>query len=476
MNLGTFWAFLAVALPVLASLLAPLPSTDLTYHLRAGAEILDTGRIPTVDTWTFTAAGQPWFDQQWGAQVLLAGIYRVAGWTGLVVFRALLVGAAFGLLLVLCRRRGVGVRVSAWLVLGAFTVAAPALALRPQLIAIALFAATLLLVSERHARPWTLWLVFPITLLWANVHGSFFLAPVVIGLAWLADLGNAALAGTARHRSLVVAVVAGLAACVTPHGPAVWVYAVVLGSNPEVTRRISEWQPTSLRDVEGIVFFASALLVALFLARRGRATPWATLAWLGFFFLIGTYAARGIAWWPFAAVAAVAPLLAAVPGELVRRVDPRPIRFANGAIAAILVLVGVALLPLWRPTDLGLGAPQGVLSQAPAELTIALRDVTGPNDRLFNVQRWGSWFQFALPELPVAIDSRIELFPAAVWDDYETVLTGGDGWETILDEWDVTLVTTEEGDAAFEERLADAGWARAVDAAEGSLFVRTARP
>ena len=71
MSLRALWAFLAVALPVLASLLAPLSTVDLAYQLRAGADILATGRIPSVDTWTFTMAGQPWIDQQWGAQVIL---------------------------------------------------------------------------------------------------------------------------------------------------------------------------------------------------------------------------------------------------------------------------------------------------------------------------------------------------------------------------------------------------------------------
>ena len=98
MTLPRLWAFLAIGLPVLAALIANLPSVDLTYHLRAGAEILAGEGIPTVDTWTFTAAGTPWTDQQWGAQVILAAVYQVGGWTGLVVFRAALIGVIFGCL------------------------------------------------------------------------------------------------------------------------------------------------------------------------------------------------------------------------------------------------------------------------------------------------------------------------------------------------------------------------------------------
>jgi len=119
-SLRQLWAFLAIALPVLAAVIAPLPSVDLAYHLRAGAEILATRAIPSVDTWTFTAAGMPWQDQQWGAQVVLAAAYQALGWTGLILVRAALVGVAFGLLFDLCRRRAGSIRVAALLGLAAF--------------------------------------------------------------------------------------------------------------------------------------------------------------------------------------------------------------------------------------------------------------------------------------------------------------------------------------------------------------------
>ncbi len=95
MSLGRFWMVLAVALPTIAALIAPMPTVDLTYHLRAGGEIIDARAIPTVDTWTFTAAGLPWLDQQWGAQVILAIVERLGGWTGLVVLRARLTASIF---------------------------------------------------------------------------------------------------------------------------------------------------------------------------------------------------------------------------------------------------------------------------------------------------------------------------------------------------------------------------------------------
>jgi hypothetical protein len=471
MSLSRLWAFLAVTLPALAGLIAALQTVDLTYHLRAGGEILDTGAIPAQDTWTFTAAGAPWTDQQWGAQVLFALVYRLGAWTGLVILRAALSVAIFGSLFLVCRHRGLGVRAAAWLTLGAFVVAAPALALRPQLIGMALFAVTLLLVAGRHRHPQRLWLIPVLTLIWANVHGSFFLVVLALGLAWLEDWVGGA---DRPHRILGVAGVAALAACVTPFGPVVWSYAAGLTTNPEIRIRITEWQPTSVTSLTGLLFYGSALLVSVG-ASRLRRWSWPAILTLAIFFAIGAYAERGVAWWPLVAVATMAGLLATAPGSSPHRAErrePRSMRRLNAIVAGAIVLAGLVALPVWRPIDPGTGAPQGVLANAPSGVTAAVRDVARPGDRLLNPQVWGSWFEFAVPDLPVAIDSRIELFPPELWDAYDAVLAGRGDWERQLDEWSVTVAVVQEDQQELLARLLAAGWHQAYADMDGIVLTR----
>jgi hypothetical protein len=220
MSMSRLWAFLAIGLPVLATMIGSVATTDLTYHLRAGNEFLDTGTITTVDTWSFTALGTTWINQQWGAQVLFAGIFRLGSWTGLLLFRALLAGVTFACIYATCRRQGVGVRIAALLTLAAFSVVAIALGLRPQAIGMALFAVLLYLVWDRNAHPERLWAVPVMVLVWANIHGSFFFGPLVLGLAWLEDLYDHV---RRPHRTLLIGLVSAVAACVTPFGPAVWI-------------------------------------------------------------------------------------------------------------------------------------------------------------------------------------------------------------------------------------------------------------
>lgn len=150
-------------------------------------------------------------------------------------------------------------------------------------------------------------------------------------------------------------------------------------------------------------------------------------------------------------------------------------RRLNAVVAVAIIVAGVALLPIWRPTEPGLDAPVGVVGNAPPGITAALRDLARPGDRLFNPQPWGSWFEFALPDLPVAIDSRIELFPPAVWDTYENIVAGGEAWASQLDAWGVTIVVVAHRDTAMADRLVAAGWRLVYADEDGSVLVAPAR-
>ena len=187
------------------------------------------------------------------------------------------------------------------------------------------------------------------------------------------------------------------------------------------------------------------------------------------FAAIGLYAQRGLAWWSLAGAVAVIGLLprgAAAPEP----VTTPTLRRLNVVVAAVLVLAGIALLPMWRPMDAGTGVPVGVLTDAPPGVTAALRTAAQPGDHVFNPQPWGSWFEFALPDLKAGLDSRIEFFPTVVWEDYELVVAGGAGWEERLAAWNVAIVVVQAADEAFRDRLIAAGWSEIYRDADGAIL------
>src|SRR5664280_2997585 len=198
-----------------------MSTVDLAYQVRVGDLMRASGSILSTDALTFTAAGQPWLNQQWGAGLLLSVGHSIGGWAGLAVLRALLVGLAVGLVFWTVRR-WLAVRPAALLALGAFLVGIGALALRAQLFGVVCYVLVVALLADRRARPRLAFVVPLVVLAWANLHGSFFLGVGAAALAFLADLRAPT---PVMRRSLVLLVLTAVASVVTPFGPGSWSYA-----------------------------------------------------------------------------------------------------------------------------------------------------------------------------------------------------------------------------------------------------------
>jgi hypothetical protein len=473
------WPLLAVLLPAVASLLAPMSTVDLTYGLRAGDLMLASGGLLRVDSFTYSVYGEPWLNQQWLAQVVLAAVHGTLGWAGLALLRAVLVGVVAGGVLAGCRSAGLGVRPSAGLALASFAVSAPAMALRPQLFGMACFALLLAVLAARHARPRLVWLAIPITLVWANTHGSFPLAPAAVAVALVSDLVDQ----RGEARQLVVVLLATLVATfVTPWGPLVWRYAVDLSLDPQLRALVSEWQPPAIASFVGLVLAVSALLVAgvvLWVARRSRAPLrlWPRVLWLGTLLFIAATAERGIAWWAIGAPVVVAELLAGVGVGVTAADRPGsaagPARVLGLAIPAATVLAGVVLVVPWLGADPVRG-PAGRLADAPEDVTDALLASAEPGQRLFAAQRWGSWLEWVAQEQPVLVDSRVELFPDGVWADHLAVSRGDPGWQAILDSWDVDYIVASRSEQAglLDVIALDPAWQPIHSDDSGAVFSR----
>lgn len=472
---GTLFTLLAVFLPAVASLLAPVLTGDISYQVATGQLMLDRGEIVDTDPFTFTVFGDAWVNQQWGASIVFAVVYDAAGWLGLLLMRASLIGVAFALVFWTCRAFDVNRIVASLVTMTAFVVAATNLALRSQMFGVVSFAAVLALLAWRHRHPRLLWLIPLIMVVWANTHGSFFMGWLAIGLAVLEDL-------VARRRLALATATVGLlsvlATLVHPWGLEMWRYVVELSFNPLISALVTEWQAPTLRTPTGIFFFLSLAVVLVLLLVRGRVLSWLQLAWLGGLALLGLMAVRNVVWWAIGSAPYVARLVGGLEFRGRRVGDPAldaPRGLGYTAIAGASVVLALVALPIWRPIDAVYG-PEGVVRYAPRGVTEALVAEARPGEHLFAEQKWGSWFEQALPGVPVMVDTRIELFDEEVWGDYLHVQSGRADWAEILDRWDVSLVAILADNGQLRPFLeADPRWELRFADGEGAVYRRLAR-
>ena len=464
LHIDRVWAIEAWVVPATAVLLSRVPTEDLAYQVRAGALILSRGAFLRTDPFTFTIRGAPWTDQQWGAQVFLDALHRPAGWAGLVILWAALVTAVFGALFVRTRRASGDAMVAAGLTLGALivTLCLPgALALRPQLLAAPLFLGATWLLRRRSDHPWGLaWLPL-MAVVWANLHGSFVLLPVLTAVAFVADVAGRA---ASRRRTGFTLLACVLGTMVNPWGPGIYGYVVRVSTAPIVRRVIDEWQPLWRRFPGGPAFLLAVVVVAAMVVRRRRRMP--TLEEVlgsALFTVLAVTSGRNVLWWSLYMPEIVGALIAP---RRAREPDRSPLALVVTGLLVAGLALGVVRVVTAQPEE-------SLLTDAPQGVTAALARNMSGGERVFDGW-WGSWFEYALPGVPMFVDSRAEIFPTSIWDDYFTISLARPGWDAALDRWGIdVIVASPDHQAALIASLAtDAAWRETYRDADGTVFVR----
>ena len=449
--------------------LAQLPgAVDLAYHLKVGQLMVAEHAVPRTDVLAWTTAGRPWLDQNWGAQLVLYGIWRLGGLPLLTVVSAALTVASWALVAAACRRRTADLRLVAGAVLAGYAVSAAAFSVRPELFSLLLFAAELYLLEVARARP-RVALAIPLLMpLWANLHGAFVVGIGLLVIEALAAAWRRDRAGAVRYLLVTVAGIAGL--LVNPWGVRVLGYAVSLPTNQVVTRIVSEWGPTNPRHLTGILAVGALglLVVALVRAPAPGRVPEQLLrmAVLGG---LALWAVRGVAWFGLALPIALC--------ALARERPPRPAADDRGTPAVsvlVLVVLAVALAAAAPPLGRILFGPRPEMTYAPVAAADWLAANPQPG-RMLNFQPWGSYLELRLgPEVQVAFDSRIELPPADRWDRYQAMLTGRWDTERLLEDWGIGHVVMSRRSApALAELLERSGhWRVAFASGDQRVYVR----
>lgn len=419
---------------------------DSWLALTAGREIA-RGGIPSHDRLTVWSSGVPWVDQQWLAHLALYALTLAGGVVLALLAHALLLGASFAAAVAAARWRGGSIRATAWVtVLALVPIIQGSWQLRAQTFAYPLFVGLLwlLIADGRKPSKWV-FLSLPVLVLWASLHGS-----VVVGSALVALRGL-----TCRDSKLRgIALLLGCAAAplVTPYGVSILSYYRDTLLNPEATRIISEWQPTTLSPWTIPVYVLIAGGIWL-LGRHGKSLT--AFEQLTFVLTAGlaVVAIRNLAWFGLAALV----ILPAALGQLAGPERPKSRRALNAVLAigsATAVLVSIPLAARKLPAAIDVAFPSraaGIVATAATE---------DPSLRIFADLRFGNWLLWERPELAgrilydVRFDllSRAELTKIYLWSNQATP-----SWKSALDGSELIVLDPETSRLHEREILREPG-------------------
>jgi hypothetical protein len=442
-GLDHVWLAAALVLLALRPLLMPIAPNDFWWHLATGRLIVGQGTIPVVDSFSYTQAGQPFFNQSWLAEVLMYALYQFGGLPLLLITQALVIVLAYGLLLRLCIVRSGRLRLSVVLLLLSLPLAFSNWTIRPQSYTFPLFVGFLTILTEyRLGRTNRLWLLPPLMILWVNMHGAFVLGLAMIGitfvgeaLKWRPTNDERPTTNDGSHAGISSSVIrppssvlrslafwgalSGLATLLNPRGIGVLLYVRNLVGSNSVTQLVEEWAPPTIRDADasGLIFFLFLIALAVVLIYARKRPDLTDMLLLGAFLWLALGATRNIVWFGLVALPPLAAQAATLlPAPSARRAPGSPM--LNGLLIGLLGLLLLLGLPWVKPALLPPSVGALLAEDTPVAAVEHLRSAPTRPRHLFHAEAFGSYLIWAAPEQPVFIDTRIELYPYQQWLDY----------------------------------------------------------
>ena len=302
-----------------------------------------------------------------------------------------------------------------------------------------------------------LWWLPLLMLVWVNSHGGFVVGFILWGvytfdalLRWAWDRWGAVKADTESGRRLVRLLVIGAltlaVVLVNPSGAAMYAYAFKTVGIGALQDYIQEWQSPNfhLLHVQPFAWLLLLTFAAIGASRRRLAlTDFLLVA--GFAYL-GWMAGRNVALFALAAPLALtrhaAPLLAVLGRKLgyhgVSQAPPKS-AWLNWIILTLLCLAVIIKALSIYPS---------AVNQDAFQRTLPIGAVTylhrhQPAGKLFNSYNWGGYLLWALPEYPVFIDGRTDLYSDEVISEWLQVMRAEAGWQAVLERYGVNLILVE---------------------------------
>lgn len=437
---------------------------DVSWLLRLGQYILDTGHLPTTDIFSWTHANQEVVIYQWLFAVALAGIERLIGEAGLF---AVFVPAAVGIYLLAPLFGAVPRRIPTALTIGTaglgLAIVTINLSIRPMIVTSAMLLLQYALVQRFRRGDLGLrvavCLAGPAYAVWANAHNGVVLGLASLVLSALGDFAERRQlyrfdpadpqiegrpAGPAAYASLFLA--GFLGSLINPYGFGVYAHLVDFSSQAFLADVISELRTADFHQLQFRLFLVLIAGLLLTLTRLHRTVSAGDLLQLAAF-TVATLIANRFVVWAVLLYILILPRalhhLASVPAitprntwaVLVRSSDVTR-RYAGWAAVGFLLCLPIALGQ----------SPQALMDKCdylrPALAAYARERL--PNDRLLTSDIVGSCAIGESTRPLVFFDTRFDFYGESFSKEVIEALRLRPGWQQLLEKWDIDVVVLDK--------------------------------
>jgi hypothetical protein len=469
--------------------------TDMWWHLRTGEQTWQNGAVVMADTLSYTRQGSVWTNHSWLSQLGLYGLFKAGGMLGLSLGVALMATISLGILYSLLEGPPI---LRAFLTILAGVTVSPVWSPRPQLTSLVMLGLLMWIVGQiRKGSPnWFGWRLVPLFILWSNLHGGYALGLIYVGCVLGGEVINRLLRFDGREilswKQIGIlagwGLAGGLATAINPNGIRMWWIPFQTVGVQSLQNMIPEWASPDFHQLimQPVMWM---LILALFvIGFSGKRLNGVDLLLLMVFGGMALMTRRNSA--PFALVAApvIANHLSAIiitlqnrwvawrkmPSGIVSNAKPPSFwikKAINLTFVFLLGMVAVGKLVVVSEPQL---VNAYLNNTMPVQAVRWLKNHAIPGN-LFNSYTWGGYLTWSLPEKPVFVDGRTDLFGDDILEQYVQVVNGEPGWQAVLDRWNVNIMLIEPYQPVVSQ-LEDAGWTAAYQDALAVIYTRGGKP
>ena len=472
-----------VLIVILALFVGPEQDPDFWWHLRIGRWMVENGRLPSTDIFTFTVPAHVWTDHEYLTEILMWLTYSTLGLAALVIAFGVITWAGFWLMYRQVRRQpfviaGLG------LALGAIA-GAPIWGPRSQIVTFFLTCLQLFWLQGYLRGRSRAINFFPLVMvLWANMHGGWVIAFAWFGVAiaaegigWVIDRENPAHFMHLRRLGIVT-LASALAVAATPHFLSLYPYPFQTEGSVAQQRLIVEWfspdfHQAFLRPFEAMIVL---VLVGFALRRPSVYDLLLTVLALG----LALQSVRNVALF----VAAVTPVMINTYGDwwtqgaASRRwrfeLPPRPL-FAATTAVMLLVILGATLVRVGSEVS-----PQRQQQLDASTYPVGAADWLAAHPdvgtRMYNQYGWGGYLAYRFypqPNRKVFIFGEAALMGDPLLNEYEDVQTLRPDWKQVLDQYQVDYVVYNRGEALSNVLATQPDWKLVYQDSVAVIYVRS---
>jgi len=383
---------------------------DMWWHLKMGQIIWTTHTIPVTDLFSYTTNHHAWIPHEWLSQAIIYGAYKWGGFSGLMLWLCLFTSAVLIAGYGLCSIYSGNAKVAFLGAIAIWFFGSIGFSIRPQLIGYLFLIVELVLIHLGRTRNPRWFLSLPLLFaLWINCHGSFILGIVVAGIFLFSSLFSFEMGSLVSKRwapgrrgMLMLAMALSLAALfLNPVGVRQILYPFDTMLNQQIQMaNVQEWTPLKMSSASGVALMGVLLCGFLLAAVRRSELFFEELLLLA----IGAWLAVS-----HMRMLIVFGILAAP--VLTRQLSAfwQGYRAEEDRIWPNAVMIGLSLLAAWMafPDARNLAAQVEAQNPVKAVEFIRASHLSGP---MLNDYRFGGYLIWALPEHPVFIDGRGDVY------------------------------------------------------------------